>query len=286
MHQPTPQYKGYPLVFPAQTGKLEYLRSIILSDQAQETSEILPPDSQNANTGMSVAELAEAKSYGRIEIGCAVGDKIVDAAYLTVAAFWLAHPIDTWLQTYPLLAGNWSLRLSALFLIVFGLHLLVSFPLSYYSGHFLEHQFKLSTQTFGRWFWQYLKRNVLAIAFSLVMIVGLYWLIWTTGDWWWLVAAGAFFLVSIVLGQLLPVLILPLFHRIEKLDAPELTDRLARLAQGTGLSIEGVYRMELSNETVKANAMLAGLGSTRRVLLGDTLLRRFFARRNCGHLRP
>ena len=72
-----------------------------------------------------------------------------------------------------------------------------------------------------------------------------------------------------MLGQLVPVLILPLFYRIEKLDVPELSDRLARLAAGTGLSIEGVYRMDLSEETVKANAMLAGLGRTRRVLLGE-----------------
>jgi STE24 endopeptidase len=47
------------------------------------------------------------------------------------------------------------------------------------------------------------------------------------------------------------------------------------LAQGTGLSVEGVYRLNLSDETVKANAMLTGLRRTRRVLLGDTLLNGF-----------
>ncbi len=57
--------------------------------------------------------------------------------------------------------------------------------------------------------------------------------------------------------------------------AAELLRRLSRLAHGTGLSIEGVYRMDLSSETVKANAMLAGLGRTRRVILGDTLLDQF-----------
>ena len=88
---------------------------------------------------------------------------------------------------------------------------------------------------------------------------------------------GTFFLVSVALGQLLPVLILPLFYKIERLDQPELAARIARLAEGTGLSIEGVYRMALSDETVKANAMLAGLGRTRRVLLGDTLLDAFSA---------
>ena len=53
-----------------------------------------------------------------------------------------------------------------------------------------------------------------------------------------------------------------------------------------GLTIEGVYRIALSEETVKANAMLAGLGRTRRVLLGDTLSEQFLARGNRGGLRP
>ena len=48
-----------------------------------------------------------------------------------------------------------------------------------------------------------------------------------------------------------------------------------RLSDGTGLSIEGVYRLDLSVETKKANAMLTGLGRTRRVLMGDTVLNNF-----------
>lgn len=239
-------------------------------------SQIEPHDADLANpTGRTDAELSEAKAYGRLELFCSLADKVVDVAYLAVAAFFLARPLDAWLQSFSSMANNWSLRLVALFLAIMAIHIVVSFPLSLYSGHILEHQFKLSTQTFGRWLWQYVKRNVLGIAFSLVMLLGLYWLIWTTGNLWWLVAAAAFFVVSIALGQLAPVLILPLFYKIEKLDAPELTERIARLAQGTTLSIEGVYRMDLSDETVKANAMLAGLGRTRRVLLGDTLLNSF-----------
>ena len=225
------------------------------------------------SSGMSDGELAEAKRYGRLELGCALADKAVDLVYLAIAAFLLARPLDAWLS--PLLAGNRSLRLAALLLVIMAIHTVVSFPLSFYAGHVLEHRFQLSTQTFARWLWRYAKRNLLAVAFSLVLVLGVYWLIWTTGGWWWLAAAAAFFVVSIVLGQLAPVLILPLFYRIEKLEVPELTDRIARLAAGTGLSIEGVYRMNLSAETVKANAMLAGLGRTRRVLLGDTLLTGF-----------
>ncbi len=224
---------------------------------------------------MGEAELAEAKRYGRLELFCGLADRAIDVAYLAAAAWLLAGPLDTWLQRRPLLAANWSLRLIALWSIVVAIHIGVSFPLSLYSGHILECRFKLSTQTFGRWLWRYVKRNVLALVVSLAVTVGLYWLIWTTGRYWWLLAAGAFYVVAVVLGQLAPVLILPLFYKIEKLDVPELSDRLTRLAEGTGLSIEGVYRMGLSAETVKANAMLAGLGRTRRVLLGDTLLQGF-----------
>jgi STE24 endopeptidase len=66
-----------------------------------------------------------------------------------------------------------------------------------------------------------------------------------------------------------------LFYRVTRLDDASLLERLRRLTQGTGLNIEGVYRLHLSAETRKANAALAGLGRTRRVLLGDTLLENF-----------
>jgi STE24 endopeptidase len=108
-----------------------------------------------------------------------------------------------------------------------------------------------------------------------VMNVGLFWIIWNTGTYWWLIAAAAFFVMSVVLGQLAPVLFIPLFYKVEPLENAELLERMKRLAAGTGLKIEGVYRLGLSADTTKANAMLAGLGRTRRVLMGDTLLEKF-----------
>jgi STE24 endopeptidase len=221
---------------------------------------------------MTADELAEARHYGRLNLRVTLIDMVVDVAFLAVIALAAARPIDLWLQRSPLLAGNWSLRLLALTGIVFAIHFAISFPLSYYSGYRLEHRFKLSKLTLAGWLWRYAKQAMLSVGFSLALFLGLFWIIWTTGPYWWLVAAGAFFVVSILLGQLLPVLILPLFYRVQRLDAPELTGRLARLAEGTGLTIEGVYRLALSEETVKGNAMLAGLGRTRRVLIGDTLL--------------
>ncbi len=220
-------------------------------------------------------ELAEAKSYGKIGLYCMLADKALDVAFLSFAAFVLAIPLDAWLKNFAVLERFASLRLIVLFVIVTALHLAISFPLSFYSGHVVETKFALSAQTFGGWLRRYVKRQTLGAVIGALMILGLYWLIWTVGPYWQLAAAAAFFVVSIVFGQLAPVLILPLFYKIEKIDGDDLKNRVGKLAEGTGLSIEGVYRLKMSDETVKANAMLAGLGSTRRVLLGDTLLDKF-----------
>jgi STE24 endopeptidase len=221
---------------------------------------------------MTPQQLAEAKEYGRRSLVCDLADKGLDVAFLAVMALVFAVSLDELLaRSIP----SDMLRLVAIFLITTLAHMAVSFPLSLYAGYTLEHRYGLSRQTLARWLARYAKRNALALAFGLVLVCGLYAIIWTVGQWWWLAAAAGFFVVTIVLGQLAPVLIIPLFYKVQRLDNPELAARMTRLADGTGLSIQGVYRLGLSEETSKANAMLAGLGRTRRVLMGDTLLDEF-----------
>jgi STE24 endopeptidase len=238
-----------------------------LSDLAGSTGE-----AAGSHQAMPPEQLAEAREYGRQKLVDGLADMGLDVAVLAVAAGWLGRPLDAWLQPY---VPSDVLRLLAMVAILFVLHLLVSFPLSYHTGYVLEHRYKLSTQSFGRWLIRFLGRSSLAALFGALLVVGLYEIIWHCGAWWWLVAAGTFFVVSVVLGQLFPVLILPLFYKVDRLEQPELTARLENLAAGTGLTLAGVYRLGLSVETSKANAMLTGVGRTRRVLLGDTLLDQF-----------
>jgi STE24 endopeptidase len=81
--------------------------------------------------------------------------------------------------------------------------------------------------------------------------------------------------LSIVLAKLFPLVILPLSYPAKPLDRPTLTERLTSMARAAGMTITGVYDLGLSKDTKKANAMLAGLGSTRRVYLSDTLVGAF-----------
>lgn len=229
----------------------------------------------NANS-ITPEQRDEAKRYGRLTLGLSLVDMAIDLAYLTVAAFWLGPRVDRWLSGFTVLSGDHSLpRLAALVAVLFVIHALLSFPLSLYAGHVVEHRFGLSQQTLSRWLRKYALRMGLSLAFSALLFAGLYAIIWSVGTYWWLAAAGAFFVVSVILGQLAPVIFLPLFYKVERLEDPTLAERMQALAAGTGLTVEGVYRMKLSEETAKVNAMLAGLGRTRRVLMGDTLLDSF-----------
>src|SRR5262249_30156455 len=148
-------------------------------------------------------------------------------------------------------------------------------PVDYYSSFVLEHRYRLSNQTLAAWIIKRLKGYLVGGLIALPMLLGLYALIWYSGSWWWIWAALGFLAVTLLLGRVLPVLILPLFYRVAPFQDAVLQERLEHIAAGTGLTLQGVYRLVLSAETKKANAALTGLGRTRRVLLGGTLLEEF-----------
>jgi STE24 endopeptidase len=228
---------------------------------------------------LTAGQLAEAKAYNRQALRLGLVDMAVDFVFLLLLVSFMAKPLDEWLAGFTWLAGDglWPrlLRMAVFFLLCTAIHITVSFGLSFYRSYVLEHRFGLSNQTLARWFSQYSKAMLLMAMANLVMFGGLYVILWLTGSWWWLFAALAAFVVTVLIGYIAPVLILPLFIKYEPLSDDHLQNELAQLAQGTGLTIEGTYRLNMSADTKKANAMLAGLGRTRRVLLGDTLLENF-----------
>jgi STE24 endopeptidase len=92
---------------------------------------------------------------------------------------------------------------------------------------------------------------------------------------WPLLATIGWVGFTVVLARAFPTLLLPLFYKTTPLDDASLVERLRQLCARVGLPVLGVYRFDLGAETRKANAALAGMGRTRRVLLADTLLAQF-----------
>jgi STE24 endopeptidase len=157
--------------------------------------------------------------------------------------------------------------------VVFALLMhVVELPFAYYQGFVLEHRYELSNETFGQWARDQLKGLAVSLIISAAAASIVYWTIREYPDVWWMVSAAIFSVVMVGLVQLAPVLLLPLFYSFKPLDRPTLVDRLMALADRAHTSIRGVYEWALSAHTKKANAALAGIGRTRRILLSDTLL--------------
>jgi STE24 endopeptidase len=154
---------------------------------------------------------------------------------------------------------------------------LLELPLSYYGGFVLPHRFGLSTQSLGDWALDRLKAGLIGGALGLLMVQVLYPALSAWPDTWWLPVGIVYLLFSVVLSALAPVLIAPLFFKFTPLEEEHraLAERLTALAERAGTRVRGVYRFDMSRRTKAANAALMGLGRSRRIVLGDTMLDEF-----------
>jgi STE24 endopeptidase len=80
---------------------------------------------------------------------------------------------------------------------------------------------------------------------------------------------------SVVMANLAPVLIFPIFYKFTPLPEGDLAKRLLALAERAHTRVRGVFTMKMSDKTTAANAALMGLGNTRRIVIGDTMLDRY-----------
>ena len=147
-----------------------------------------------------------------------------------------------------------------------------SLPLGFYSGFFLERRYDLSNETFGGW----LRDQAKSFGIGLILAGGaaglIYWCIRWSPEHWWIPAGLVFTLLIVGLTNLAPVVLLPLFYTVKPLDRDALRARLLGLSEKAGARVLGAYEWGLGGKTRKANAALAGLGGTRRILVSDTML--------------
>ena len=165
-----------------------------------------------------------------------------------------------------------------LFTLVFGgLYMLFDLPLSYYSGFVLPHRFGQSNQTLRGWINDQLKGMLVSAPLGLIMLEIIYWLLRVAPQTWWLWAGAILLFFQVLLANLAPVLIMPLFNKFVPLgdEHADLAARLVRLAERANTRVKGVYQFDMSRRTKSANAALTGLAGTRRIILGDTLITEF-----------
>jgi STE24 endopeptidase len=148
----------------------------------------------------------------------------------------------------------------------------IFFPLNFYSSYILEHKYKLSNQTLLKYFFEGLKSTLVSGVIGIPILLLFYFILKEFGDYWWLVFAIAMFFISVILSQIFPILIIPIFYKLKPIEDEELKERIKNFAADAGLKVQNVYSFDMSKNTKKANAAFTGLGKTKRIILGDTLL--------------
>ena len=217
----------------------------------------------------------ETRRYNRIRRWLGIADFAIGFLFLIVL---LVTGGSAWLrdQAYRLGFQNYSLSLFMYLLLLLAISKALGIGLDYY-GFSLERRFKLSTQRFRSWAWDEVKGFLVGLVLGGVLVEVLYFTIRQWPQHWWMPAWALFMGLFIILAQLAPVVLFPIFYKFEPLDNEDLRRRLVVLSQRAGTRVRGVYRWKLSEKSKKANAALTGLGATRRIILADTLLDNYTA---------
>jgi STE24 endopeptidase len=148
-------------------------------------------------------------------------------------------------------------------------------PLSFYGGFVIPRRFGLLSQNLVGWLFDGIKRGALGFVLGIGVMVCIYLLMGSFPDLWWLFAAVFLILLTVVMSNLAPIVIIPLFYKFEPLADSILRERLERLAGRAKTRVRGIFTIDLSSKATTGNAALVGFGNTRRVVLGDTILDRY-----------
>jgi STE24 endopeptidase len=220
-----------------------------------------------AEDWFSREELAEARRYAgplnRLKLIRSVLSAVVIVALIVTKA--VPHLLDQ----LGLRGWIWELLVAAL--VVTLVDAVATVWLTAYVQLVYDKRWGLSTQTTGRFVIDQVKDVLIGTLLIGILLVPVYAAIRSTSLWWvwgWL----AFMAVVLAVTFIYPVAVMPRFNRFTPLPDGDLRDRIEAVARLADTEIEGVYTMDASKRSTRANAFVAGFGATKRVVLFDTIL--------------
>ncbi len=217
----------------------------------------------------------KAKEYARIRRRLLLIDLAWNGLY---AVLWLLGGFSYQFRDSLTVYTQSQWLLIAFFAMVYGgINTILSLPLNYYSDFVLPHRFGMSNEPQSTWVGDQIKNLLISAPLGLIVIEIIYAFLRVNPDTWWLWGAGVMLVFTILLSILGPILIAPLFNKYVPLgeEHADLGQRLLALAEKTHTKVQGVFKFDMSRRTKGANAALTGVGKSRRIIIGDTLIEEF-----------
>ena len=149
---------------------------------------------------------------------------------------------------------------------------LVHLPLSVYHTFVIEEKYGFNKTTPWTFIFDLLKNWLLALIIGGVMLSLVLWFFEKTGPLAWLYCWIAITLVQLFLAYVAPVVILPIFNKFIPLPDEDLKQAIEDYARSLRFQLKGIYSMDGSKRSTKANAFFTGFGRFRRIVLYDTLI--------------
>ncbi|HKQ96924.1 MAG TPA: M48 family metallopeptidase, partial [Candidatus Polarisedimenticolia bacterium] len=144
--------------------------------------------------------------------------------------------------------------------------------------YFRERRYGFMNQGLAAWFGDQVKVLLIATALQALFFPILYVAIRRMRRAWW-IAGSALAIVFVVVGMVVaPVFLAPLFNTFTPLKDESLRADILALAHAQGIPAGEVYEVDASRQSEHTNAYVAGILGTQRIVLYDTLLRRFAPR--------
>lgn len=150
---------------------------------------------------------------------------------------------------------------------------IIHLPFSIYDTFVIEQRFGFNTTTIKTFILDKLKGYLLSIIIGVPLLFALLWFYYKTTNMFWIYAWIITSFVTIFFTLFYSNLIVPLFNKQEPLEEGELKTEINSFAQKVGFKLNNIFRIDGSKRSTKANAYFTGLGSKKRIVLFDTLIK-------------
>ena len=192
-----------------------------------------------------------------------------------VLAVWQLGGFE-WVDRLVRSAGYGPVATGLLFMGTLGLATTVlGLPFRLYGTFVLESRFGFNRTTVATFVADFFKGLVLTIVFGGTLMTGILFFFGWAGSlaWLWCWFAATAFLM--VVQFIAPTWIMPLFNTFTPLDSGALRDEILAYAESAAFPLKGIFVVDGSKRSSKANAFFTGLGRNKRIGLFDTLVEKY-----------
>ena len=218
---------------------------------------------------VDAALLAKMSAYTEDRSRLGLWTSLVSNVLVVVFLFTLLEPYDRFvssLTSSPVLHGI------LFFLGISWAESLLMIPFGLYSSFRIEAKHGFNRMSVGLWWGDWAKGLLVSAVLMALAGGGAFWLIEAAPGTWWLWVWLLFIGLSVLLMYLSPILIEPLFFKLQPLESDGLEQDVRALAERAGVNVSRVFTVDASRRSGHSNAYFTGIGRTKRVVLFDTLL--------------